>query len=507
MKTGFNSILLIIILMIFTSLNILASEKNIQPVSPNASPEAKALLEMIYSISGKYTLTGQHNYPNTHSRNTKFAEKVIGSSPVIWSTDMGFAKDGDTDSYLARPDIVKEAIRQYRMGNIVTLCWHAVPPTADEPITFRPLPSANPAKLESVQGQLTDEQFKEVLTPGTALNYKWMAQIDTVAFYLKQLRDAHVPVLWRPYHEMNGNWFWWGNRIDGEYTTKALYLALFNRLTNYHKLNNLIWVWNIDRPHNPQMDFVHYYPGNEYLDILSLDVYGNDFKQEYYDGLKKLSNGKPLAFGEVGNPPSEEILAAQPDWCYWVIWAGMVRNTTNEQYQKFKDSNRTLFQNDEAYINVVNTLREKCKLPKLSDQTKSLQGIWFLNEKKSASKDGMSNLPYMLKIVQSINELLVERSSYVEWGEDNISYDSYIPNGEEIKSEIWNSPKVTTIKWGENGELVIDSKVTFTRNGETTDMLSNETWSLSEDGKSLMIKQNSTSPWGKRSSELVFEKK
>jgi len=507
MKKRFNSFLLIIILMINTNLNILASDKNIKPVSPNALPEAKALLEMIYSISGKYTLTGQHNYPNTHSRNSKFAEKVIGSTPVIWSTDMGFAEDGDTDSYLARPDIVKEAIRQHQMGNIVTLCWHAVPPTADEPITFRPLPGADPNKLESVQGQLTDGQFKDVLTPGTQLNKKWLAQVDTVAWFLKQLRDARVPVLWRPYHEMNGNWFWWGNRIDGEYTSKALYLALFNRLANYHKLNNLIWVWNVDRVHNPQMDFIHYYPGNDYLDILSLDVYGSDFKQEYYDGLKKLSNGKPLAFGEVGNPPSDEVLASQPDWCYWVIWAGMVRNTSNKQYQKFKDSNRTLFQDDEAYINEVNTFREKYQLPRLSAQTNSLQGVWFLNEEKSESADGLSNHPYLLKIIQVGNELLVERSSYVEWGEDNITNDSYIPNGEEIKSEMWNSPMISTVKWGEKGELVIDSKVSFTRDGATTEMLSNETWSLEENGKSLKINQKSNSPWGNRSSVLLFERK
>jgi len=507
MKTGLNSFFLIIILMIYTNLNILASDKNIKPVSPNASTEAKALLEMIYSISGKYTLTGQHNYPNTHSRNSKFAEKVIGSTTVVWSTDMGFAEDGDTDSYLARPDIVKEAIRQHQMGNIVTLCWHAVPPTADEPITFRPLPDANPAKLESVQGQLTDEQFKDVLTPGTQLYKKWIAQVDTVAFYLKQLRDARVPVLWRPYHEMNGSWFWWGNRIDGEFTTKALYQALFNRLANYHKLNNLIWVWNVDRPHNPQMDFIHYYPGNDYLDILSLDVYGSDFKQEYYESLKKLSNGKPLAFGEVGNPPSEEVLAAQPDWCYWVIWAGMVRNTTNKQYQKFKDSKRTLFMDDEAYVNEANIFREKCNLPKLSIPNNTLQGVWFLNEEKSKSADGMSNLPYLLKIIQVGNELLVERSTYVEWGEDVISYDSYIPNGEEIKSEMENTPMVTTIRWNNKGELEFNSMVTYTRDGVTSEMHSKETWSLTDDSKFLLIKQNSTTPWGKRSSALVFEKK
>lgn len=83
-------------------------------------------------------MTGQHNDPNSKDQNSRFASKYEGQSPAIWSSDMGFAKDGDPDSYLARPDIVREAIRQHKKGSIITICWHAVPPTADEPVTFQP---------------------------------------------------------------------------------------------------------------------------------------------------------------------------------------------------------------------------------------------------------------------------------------------------------------------------------------------------------------------------------
>ena len=131
------------------------------PVTPHASPEATALLEFIYSISGKYTLTGQHNYPATKDRNSQFAIEYSGKTPAVWSTDMGFAEEGDTDSYLARPDIVKEAIRQHKKGAIITICWHAVPPTADEPVTFQPAGPFPPDSLASVQGQMLDEQFRQ----------------------------------------------------------------------------------------------------------------------------------------------------------------------------------------------------------------------------------------------------------------------------------------------------------------------------------------------------------
>ena len=171
-----------------------------KPVTPQASPEATALLQVLYDISGRYTLTGQHNFPNTKSRNSQFAARYIGKTPAIFGTDWGHAKAGDSDSYLARPDIVQEAIRQHQLGSLVTICWHAVPPTADEPITFRQLPGSDPKALKSVQGKLLDEQFKDVLTPGTALYIKWCSQVDEIAVFLKQLQDAHVPVLWRPYH-------------------------------------------------------------------------------------------------------------------------------------------------------------------------------------------------------------------------------------------------------------------------------------------------------------------
>ncbi len=64
---------------------------------------------------------------------------------------------------------------------------------------------------------------------------------------LKKLYDANVPVLWRPFHEMNGIWFWWGNR-PGEGGIKELWKIMYYRYTDHHRLNNLIWVWNHNTP-------------------------------------------------------------------------------------------------------------------------------------------------------------------------------------------------------------------------------------------------------------------
>jgi mannan endo-1,4-beta-mannosidase len=480
-----------------------------KPVTPKASPEAAALLDFIYSISGKYILTGQHNYPNINGRNTKFAAKYIGETPVIYSTDWGFAKEDDKDSYLARPAIVKEAIRQHQLGSIITICWHAVPPTAKEPVTFQPVPGIKPAALESVQGQLTDQQFRDILTPGTALYKSWCAQVDSVAFYLKKLRDAHVPVLWRPYHEMNGSWFWWGGRT-GKYSTQALYRQIFNRLVKYHKLNNLIWVWSVDRPTRPEMQFSNYYPGNDYLDILALDVYGSDFNQKYYDGLLALSNGKPITLGEVGNPPVREILTSQPKWCYWVIWSGMTRNTTKKQHQVLISDPRVLTLEKTAFRENIAPYRSACGLPPLPEIKKeplNFSGKWTFNEERSILDNfGAGNLPETIEVAQSAENIHIRKTFVNEDSDDMISDMTLVP-GKDNKSGDSNRSEVTSLSFSGNRDTVnIRSKATMKMGDRSFETESSEKWSLQENGKVLVIKQASEFFRNKRNLTLFYNK-
>lgn len=344
---------------------------SIKPVTPHASPEAKALLKYIYSVSREYTLTGQHNYPNTKDASTLQAARAYGKTPAVFGQDFGFAAAGDKDAVAARPDIIAECKRQYELGSIITLCWHAVPPTADEPVTFRPRPGADPDKLASVQGQLTDEQWNDVITPGTKLYDHWCAQVDVIAGFLKQLQDAHIPVLWRPYHEMNGDWFWWGGR-RGERGTTVIYRQLFDRLVNYHKLRNLVWVWSVDRPSTPERQFADFYPGSKYFDIASLDVYRSDYAQSYYDDLLKLAGRKPIALAEVGPPPTVEVLEKQPQWTWWMLWAGMVRTGgTNDPIKALFDDPRSLSLEDVEYRNGTTPTREASGLPPLTNPAKT----------------------------------------------------------------------------------------------------------------------------------------
>ncbi|MGZ3822569.1 MAG: glycoside hydrolase family 26 protein, partial [Mucilaginibacter sp.] len=176
---------------------------------------------------------------------------------------------------------------------------------------------------ESVQGKLTDAEWQELVTPNTALNKRWLDQIDKIASYLKLLRDAHVPVLWRPYHEMNGVWFWWGDK-KGENGIIKLWKMMYDRFTNYHHLNNLIWIWGAnglrDIPKDQAFHYGYYYPGAEYVDILGADIYHFDYEQSDYNELLNVANGKLIALTEVGELPKPEILQAQPQWAWFMVW-------------------------------------------------------------------------------------------------------------------------------------------------------------------------------------------
>ena len=325
------------------------------PVNPHASPEARALLGYLYSISGHYILTGQHNYPNTIANWTDRAYDFTGKYPAVFGQDFGFQGGADKDSTLARPALVEEAMRQYRNGAIVTFTWHAVRPTDDEPVTFH----------DSVQGHLSDFEWRELLTPGTDLYKRWCAQVDVIAGYLKQLRDAHIPVLWRPYHEVNGNWFWWGGR-KGKDGSAALYRQLYDRFVNYHHLDNLVWVWNANAPGaggSGPGPYADYFPGLEYADVLSVDIYG-EFKQSFYDTLVALSAGKPVALGEVGGLPSPATLEEQPRYAWFMTWSEFIEMSNPlEAVRAVYDDARALSRDDPRLSEAMAAIRKMSPAP------------------------------------------------------------------------------------------------------------------------------------------------
>ena len=295
-------------------------QRHFDPVNRNATPEAKKLLDYLYSISGKRIIAGHHNYVGRPDVFLNRVKELTGKSPEIWGCDfINYYREGEAKQ------IVQEAYKKYKEGYIITLMWHAGRPQDDPPFGWK----------ESVQNKMTDEEWREFTAPGTELHLRWLKQVDTVANFLNELQLLGVPVLWRPYHELNGVWFWWGNR-KGPNGSAKLYRMMYDRFVNHHKLNNLIWVWNTNAPRQLINDeayaYEDYFPGLDYVDVLAADVYHNDYRQSHHDELVELGQGKIIALGEIGEVPKPEDLARQPMWAWFMIWGNFVdTHNTPEQ--------------------------------------------------------------------------------------------------------------------------------------------------------------------------------
>lgn len=289
------------------------------PVNSNLSSQARQVLNYIERISGTSTLTGQHDKPGAPTASFNQAQTITGQYPAVWGSDMGFTSSG-LDTMYNRQGVVNEAKSKWAAKSLVTLTWHMCRPDRAAPCSW---------DGNVYNAPLSSQQWNDIVTPGTTLYNQFIARIDEAVPYLQQLRDANVPVLWRPFHEMNGSWFWWGGNAAN---SKKLYQIMYNRYVNTHGLSNLIWVWNVDRPSNGAP--ANYYPGSSYVDILSMDIYSGDFNPSYYNTMVSLAAGKPIALGEVGDLPTPAQLNAQPKWAYFMGWTEhLTGSNTNAEIQ------------------------------------------------------------------------------------------------------------------------------------------------------------------------------
>jgi mannan endo-1,4-beta-mannosidase len=309
--------------------------KIVNPVNPKTCPEAVKLLKFIYSISGKKTLTGQHEFMGRMSVITDKIKEITGKCPAVWGSDFGFSDERhDIDNIKYRVRLVDEIKKQHDSGAIITMTYHQANPVIGEPCLFE----------NGVISKLTDQQWKNLTTPGTEIYKAWRKQMDIVAEILKKVQEAHIPVLFRPYHEMNGDWFWWGGR-KGPEGYVALYRQLFHYFTEHHELNNLLWVWASDRPWLGVEDF---YPGDDYVDVLGSDIYPvkdhpEIYRQEWYERMVSLAKNKPLALSEFSVLPTDETLKKQPRWVWMMAWADLLLQTnTKEEILRIYNSPKTL---------------------------------------------------------------------------------------------------------------------------------------------------------------------
>ncbi len=280
------------------------------PANPNASDEVKKVLKFLYAMKGKGILTGQENLATDVLKWTDEVRDITGEYPGLLGEDFSY---GDSAS-VKRQEIVETAVDYWNNGGLVTISWHQVHPQTWDG-------SINEGPFEYTQYDMSQQLFNQLFVPETDLQITYTRHIDTIATYLKKLQEAGVVVLWRPYHEMNGGWFWWGAKSN----FADLWRGMYNRYTKYHHLNNLIWVWG---PNISQSDMESYYPGDDYVDIVGLDGYVDIANWDVRDNLSgeinrilNLSKGNVISFTELGVLPDMNWLRSErPEFAWFLCW-------------------------------------------------------------------------------------------------------------------------------------------------------------------------------------------
>jgi len=183
-----------------------------------------------------------------------------------------------------------------RLGGIVSLSVHM-----NNPQTGGPAWDAN-------------IDLAEVLRPGSVAGRDWRRQLSLIADGLEAFKEANVPVLFRPYHEMDGRWFWWGGNPE-QY--KRLWRETFQYLARQRELNHLLWVYSPSH----RGDQLKHYPGDRWVDVVGFDAYTSDLTGATKAYRQLLTTGKPVGITEYGPIDGQPRPGAPPfDWSLMATW-------------------------------------------------------------------------------------------------------------------------------------------------------------------------------------------
>ena len=278
-----------------TTVSAAAENKSVTLSNPNASKEAKTLFNYICKTYRNGIISGQQEstWMGSDQYEFDYIYEKTGKYPAIRGLDY---MNDDFNG------VNKRAAEWYEKGGIVTICWHC---GCDFSGSWD----------ECMKTELAD--WDKALTEGTPEYEKLIAGMDKAAKALTELKDKNIPVLWRPFHELDGGWFWWSK--GGAENFKKLWTIMYDRYTNHWKLDNLIWVFGYS--HNGR-NFDKWYPGEDYVDIIGADSYDDGANSDLYKKVAAVAGEEmPICFHECGRIPTvQQLKDGKADWVWFMTW-------------------------------------------------------------------------------------------------------------------------------------------------------------------------------------------
>lgn len=305
-----TNFLFVVSLLILISINNINAQKL---VNANATEKTKLLKKFLDETYKKKIISGQAFEKLDENWNNIISAASGGKLPAMIGLDFmnstpdRIAKGSNPN---AATDMAIDWVKN--KGGIVEMHWHWDAPKNVTGDWWQAFYTKNTTfDLSYAMRDTSSEDYKLLIR-----------DIDLIAAQLLRLQDADVPILWRPLHEAEGKWFWWGAK--GGAACKSLWNVVYSRLTYKHKLNNLIWVWN-----SYGLSKENWYPGDTTVDIIAYDYEASNSWSDYQYLFSQ--KDKPFALGEEGTLPDPANFSKRP-WLYFLTWAYMIKDKNSTDW-------------------------------------------------------------------------------------------------------------------------------------------------------------------------------
>jgi len=348
-------------------------QKKIKLTDKAATKETKALFTNLYDLSKNHILFGhQHATEYGHGwfgdTGRSDVKSVTGSHPAVIGVDfMGMAGAPDSVSEKAQQSLHKIITDTYNRGSVTTVAWHFSNPVSGGGFNWQEGVSA-PAVKNIIPGGSHHEKYKKILSVIAGLAKSVTGKDGNLA-----------PMIFRPYHEFDGDWFWWGKAHCTADEFKTLWKFTVSYLRDSLQVHNFIYAFSPDCKFNTEEEYLERYPGDAWVDMVGVDNYADFGRNGNYNleaGIKKLSivsdyalkAGKLAAFTETGlesipNPSwwtgtlLKALQSSKARLTYVLVWRNDSRSPTHfyapfpgqgseADFRKFYDEPCTLFEKD-----------------------------------------------------------------------------------------------------------------------------------------------------------------
>lgn len=301
-----------------------------------ANLKTQNIYQYLKAVYGKRTLSGQCT---DYGKNTETDAIYLGYGkyPAVRTFDFIF----DSMNYCnGKPEAkdVDLAIEWSKAGGLVAFDWHWHAPLGKADFYTE----KTDFKLSAA---VTDEDIAALsiddlqrLCDDKKISEECLAivkDIDNISALMQRLEDENVTVMWRPLHEASGGWFWWG--ASGKEDYKWLWKLMYHRMTDFHQLDNLIWVWNAQNK--------DWYVGDEYCDICAIDIYNQEHDygvspSTFTEVSSWAQNGKLVTMSECATMPDPELIVRDNAYWLWFAvwnWDYIVMFGTTDLSEKYTD--------------------------------------------------------------------------------------------------------------------------------------------------------------------------